>query len=291
LNSANDQIADRDDPPENIRVIIYGTHTHDWMSALGTGAPVWRALPEVVEVVVVPDAPDAVIPAESPRGPTNVVIPLLETHAKNIPKGARAFVSTPAIIELLANKIRFAEYASRSAFQRLFPKSYYYFSEEIAYPCVLKRADLHAGVGIMVVNSRSVLLEALKHPVWFGQKILIQSFVEGRVEYVMHAVCRDGYILWHCAFAYEMQDSDPIRRPKSKMSLHHIELKDEIFGKIQSITRSIGCSGPINVNYKIVGEEPIIFEINPRLGGSLMLQENVRFLAQALSTIISGTSR
>jgi carbamoylphosphate synthase large subunit len=47
-------------------------------------------------------------------------------------------------------------------------------------------------------------------------------------------------------------------------------------------------SGPCNIDYSYQSSDLKIFEINPRLGGSLMKTENVKLLAQALTAIIKA---
>ena len=63
-----------------VRVVIYGEHSPDWMTALAPGAPVWNGMTGVDEVLHVPDAPSAQIPKPARRGTRTVVIPLMEGH-------------------------------------------------------------------------------------------------------------------------------------------------------------------------------------------------------------------
>jgi carbamoylphosphate synthase large subunit len=58
----------------------------------------------------------------------------------------------------------------------------------------------------------------------------------------------------------------------------------------ESIIKHLNYSGPCNIDFKLINGTPKIFEINPRLGGSLMVSENLSALTQILKIIIQRAS-
>ena len=269
----------------DVWVIIFGIHSEDWMEALGPDAPVWNTIAEAKEIIIIADATDSRLSYIDESKKCSVIIPLMETHAKAVPRDIASLVPDHFCIDLLSNKRLFAEFMRERNYDDIIP-IHYETKEEAAYPCVLKRLDCNAGVGIAVVDSRQYLDKLLLHPLWLGKDIVLQQFIPGEQEYVTHCVFKNGRLLWQCSFLYKMNDPNPIRGPHSNFTLEAVETAPFILNTLKSILSGISYTGPCNVNYKIVSGNFIIFEINPRLGGSLMKAENIMYLHGALSTII-----
>ena len=269
----------------DVWVIIFGIHSEDWMEALGPDAPVWNTIAEAKEIIIIADATDSRLSYIDESKKCSVIIPLMETHAKAVPRDIASLVPDHFCIDLLSNKRLFAEFMRERNYDDIIP-IHYETKEEAAYPCVLKRLDCNAGVGIAVVDSRQYLDKLLLHPLWLGKDIVLQQFIPGAQEYVTHCVFKNGRLLWQCSFLYKMNDPNPIRGPHSNFTLEAVETAPFILNTLKSILSGISYTGPCNVNYKIVSGNFIIFEINPRLGGSLTKAENRMYLHGALSTII-----
>ena len=59
--------------------------------------------------------------------------------------------------------------------------------------------------------------------------------------------------------------------------------------QIEAVLRPLAFSGPCNVDYKRTADGRLqIFEINPRLGGALLLKSNAGLLRQALGHIFAA---
>ena len=269
----------------DVRVIIFGIHSEDWMEALGPDAPVWNTIGEAKEIIIIADTTDARLSYIDESKKRNVIIPLMEVHAKAVPRDIASLVPDPFCIDLLSNKRLFAEFMRERNYGDILP-IHYATKEEATYPCVLKRLDCNAGVGIAVVDSREYLDKLSLHPLWLVKDIVLQQFIPGAQEYVTHCVFKNGRLLWQCSFLYKVNDPNPIRGPGSNFTLEAIETEPFVLNALKSILSCISYTGPCNVNYKIVSGNLIIFEINPRLGGSLMKAENIMYLHGALSTII-----
>ena len=73
------------DRSQPFRVIVYGKFHISWMEALAPGAPVWKAFPELTEVIHLDDEPDVRLPA--PVDQPTLILPLMEPHILNCPRG------------------------------------------------------------------------------------------------------------------------------------------------------------------------------------------------------------
>lgn len=272
--------------PNPCRVVIFGISNPKWMAALSPEAPVWSGMPNVAEVLTLADAPGASIPEPTTREMQTVVIPLTERHTKFRPRGERALVPDDRALAIFANKLRFAEFARQAGLARHCPETYT-SAAAARFPCVLKRTDLHSGAGVAIVRTAGELETRLHDGIWRDRPVMLQQYVDGATEYVTHCVCRGGRILWHRTFAYDKERAEDIRnldlvdhvRPCEAPAAHL-----DIFSKF---LLPLGYTGPCNFDYKLAADgTPVIFEINPRLGGSLMLPENVTYLREALSCIV-----
>ncbi len=271
-----------------VRVVIFGEHSEDWMSALASDAPVWKSFPRVREVLLAADA--AGLPADRPDNVGTVVIPLMEDHARNLPSGFHALSPDRRSIDILADKAAFAAHGSNLGLDRLCPATFR-DARRATFPCVLKRLDLNAGRGVALARSRFELELRLEQEPWLGHPYILQAYTPGDVEYVTYCVCRDGRLLWHCSFAYRIRGSDAIRTSDNVETMSAIAAPPGVIAAIGRFLRPLAYSGPCNVDYKIAPDGGIVvLEINPRLGGSLMRPENVGFLARALSEIIDAAT-
>lgn len=270
-----------------VRVVIYGTFHPSWMTALGPGAPVWGLVKSVAEVVVVPHEANAEIPPSRDPETISVIVPLLEMHAKHIPKGLPSLVATAQAIDTLADKARFAQFVAGTAFADFSPKAYRNVYEAKT-PFLVKRADLFAGMGVSLIRSAEYLRYAMTNPVFIGKPVILQEFIPGATEYVTHAVCKDGAILWERTFACAMDGPYELRKGAQHQTPALIDTPPGVVDAIEIVTRRLGYDGPLAADFKIAGDRPIFFEINPRFGGTLMRPEHVGLLAQALTTYIEA---
>jgi predicted ATP-grasp superfamily ATP-dependent carboligase len=269
-----------------VRVVIYGEHSPDWMAALGPGAPVWSRMGHVTDVVVVPDHPVARIATRLRWNARTVIIPLMETHTRHRPRRHASLVPDDRALRILSDKAAFADYLSHIGRSNLAPRTFANHADA-TYPCVLKRIDLNGGHGVVVVHSREALAARLNDDMWRGRPFVLQSFVAGGPEYVAHCVARNGRVLWHRAYAYEVDPRAAIRTPGNTGASHPVALAPHHLAQIESLLLPLAYSGPCNIDYKLSDAgDIVVFEINPRLGGSLMQPDKIDDLHGALSCII-----
>ncbi len=270
----------------DIRVVIYGRHSDDWMAALGPGAPVWRYLPRVAEIVEVADAGAAATLASCRGHQRTVIIPLLENHIRTCPPNAHALIAPPAIIDLLASKSAFAAHLEAHNLAALAPLRFQ-TAAHAQFPCVIKRTNLNAGQGVAIADDRAKLDRLLQQEMWRGQDVVLQEWIPGDTECVTHCLCKDGRILWHASFAYPMGDQPVVRCPANSRQIHSVRTPAAALAAFEAILRPLAYTGPCNIDHKILPNGQIkIFEINPRLGGSLLRPATTRHLAALLSCLL-----
>lgn len=129
--------------PARIRVVIFGLHSLDWMSALSPESPVWRGIPRVESVIVVPDSPVPEIPSSMSGIPYTVLIPLMESHTRNRPKTLPSLAPDERSLDAFGDKGQFQAYVRDNGLAHLCPE---HFSSPATarFPCILKRTDLNA---------------------------------------------------------------------------------------------------------------------------------------------------
>lgn len=269
----------------DILVVIWGVHSADWMTALAQEAPVWKALPEVVAVLH-RGPPAERVPRRHTRGRRTVVIPLMEAHIAQRPKHYAALVPTREALAILADKTRFANYVRARSLAHLCPTTYASI-ETATFPCVIKRLDLNTGEGVEVAATPVRAQELLANAPFAGHPFVLQERVSFETEYVVHCVCRRGRILWHAAYAYDFPEQQ-IRKAGAHCTIRRTTVPESLLGELESILLPLEYSGPCNVDFILDADGRLkIFEINPRLGGSLMRPENLPDLTACLAAIIA----
>jgi glutathione synthase/RimK-type ligase-like ATP-grasp enzyme len=248
---------------------IHGRHSPDWMNALAPSSDVWRYLPRF-----------------QLGARKRIVIPLLEKHVASMPDDCWALVPDARSLSVFADKLAFAHYAAQRGLGALVPRTLDLAAPK--FPAVLKRTNLNAGIGVVVVTSQAELDAHLGREPWAGQKLVLQELIEARTEYVTHVVCAGGRIVWHRSYAYAHDTARTIRGTlNSASTIQPVRLMATELAAFEKFTLPLGFDGPANIDFRRRADGSLaILEINPRLGGSLMRPENTRDLAGALNAII-----
>jgi hypothetical protein len=267
--------------PARFDIVVFGSHFANWLATLAAGAPLWRGLEGVGSVRLRDDA----WRGEDSAPESRLVLPLLEPNIRSCPAGW-ALVPPPASLEVLADKALFARYLAARGFESLAPATYW-TPAAARFPAVVKRTDMFAGQGVRIVDSAAELEAALNTPPWAGHPVVIQDYVAGNLEYVLQAVLVRGVFVWTAAFEVVIPDHAPIRHPNSGERVRPVELPARELIQLQRIIAPLGFSGPVNFNFRRrPNGDMALFEINPRLGGSLFRPEFEAILAAVLGTII-----
>jgi len=266
-------------------VVIWGVHSLDWMTALHPSAPVWKKIPQVGGVVHrSPLRPDVSLGAR--LGRRTVVIPLMEEHIAQRPARHAALVPTPEVLAILRDKGRFADYVRERGLSHLCPATYASI-EEAKFPCVIKRTDLNSGHGVEMAASLEQARGVLENDPFAGCECVVQAMTAFEVEYTIHCVCRKGRIVWHAAYAFDFPEQQ-IRKVGARYTIRRATMSGRALEDLEALLLPLEYSGPCNVDCTLGADGGlVIFEINPRMGGSLMRPENTNDLAACLSVIIA----
>lgn len=128
--------------------------------------------------------------------------------------------------------------------------------EQPAYPCIAKFDRSHGGCGVRLIRTSA------EDPT-SGLELLMEA-VRGRHEYIWHAAALRGEVLVERTFRVDLIDDLEIRRgPRPG-----IVVAPPV--DLDVILRELDYTGFACANYKMVDGVPKIFEINPRMGGSLV---------------------
>jgi carbamoylphosphate synthase large subunit len=269
------------------KVIIYGNVSHDWMSALAPEAPVWSHLPQVESVVHLKEGEKHY---DLSNDCENVVlIPLFERHLYVMPTEFKSLTSSAELVRMFANKRHFAKAIQEKGFAEYIPKNW--LGEEAPeFPCLIKRENLNAGEGIYWVENFNELNRIKLDPIFSGQSYFFEEHIPGEEEFVAHIVAKNGDILLIHTFCYFMENENSIRVPGNPQKIVSVELAPHLQAIFGSVIKAFDYSGPGCINFKIYNGVPKIFEINPRMGGSLMMSHNVPYLIDVLEAIIENAS-
>ncbi len=219
------------------------------------------------------------------RGKHTVVIPLMEEHTAQRPVCYAAPVPTPEALDILWDKGHFADYVRERGLLHLCPATYSSI-EEAKFPCVIKRTQLNGGTGVEVAASLEQARRLLENEPFAGHRCVVQAMVPFEVEYTVHCVCMKGRIVWHTTYAFDFQEQQ-IRKVGSHHTIRRATISGCFLVDLEALLLPLEYSGPCNVDCTVGADgRLVVFEINPRMGGSLMRPENIDDLAACLSVII-----
>jgi carbamoylphosphate synthase large subunit len=268
-----------------VRVVIFGEFADDWLPAF-VNPEIWTRIEGVTEVLRVADEARPRLPKPAVAGSGTVVVPLSIANIRNCPRGHAALIPDAAALETLGNKRKFADYVAAQGLGHLCPTTFA-SDEEAEFPCILKRTDLAAAWGIAVAHSPAELARLRGKGDWRDKECIVQAFVPAAVEYVTHCVCRDGRILWSCSFACTKQHAEQVRAGMDHQRIEPAAASARALDQIGRVLKPLGFSGPCSVDYRLSPDgDVVIFEVNPRFGGTLTMPEHADRLAEALACII-----
>jgi predicted ATP-grasp superfamily ATP-dependent carboligase len=175
------------------------------------------------------------------------------------------FKNTKETIELLDNKSRFGKYMLHN-FPESIPTIYYYHFLNETYVLMPKNQKLiqkpntgFGGSGIKIVYS---IEPSLKNHI-------VSEYIEHTTYYTGHFLVIKGIIYEKVYFCSSHPYNNGIKMGRiiNYTILPELLVDDSIFNKIFS---NLSYSGFADCDFTIVNDKIIIFEINPRPGGSLI---------------------
>jgi hypothetical protein len=266
-----------------LRVILYGLPYADWNATL-SDRTLWQDLKVVSELRRVPGV-RWLLPWSTER---TVLIPMKTSHTVDAPRGYNGLVPDRDSALILADKNAFQAYMVENGLMSYAPETYS-GPDDAVFPCVAKRLDLSASVGVELATSRAHLEEILRSGLFSGRPSLLQALIPGTVEYATFCVCDGGRILWDCTFASTMSGPAVIKNEDNGKDRRIVATPPDVLKQFETVLAPMRYRGPCVIDYKIADDGRVkIFEINPRLGGTLLLRANAGLLREALGQIIAA---
>src|SRR5436190_4191047 len=266
--------------PSRLRVVLFGTPYSDWHAGL-TDRAMWQGIAGVVEVLLVDSATRTLPPAVDGRAET-VVVPLRGDDIALRPPGFRGLVPDEWAVRIVSDETCFADYMRKAGLAPLCPEPYD-ASGPVRYPCIVKSVRHH--LRAQVCRTAAELAAVTGQADWQANRFVVQEYVPSPVEYTAHCIVVDGRIAWSRGFAFEKEGD--IRFADEFRSMAPAPLRPDVAEAIEAILAGLDYRGPCNVDYTFGPDgRLVIFEINPRFGGSLFLPQARQDLQSAFACLI-----
>jgi|GEM_PF-2060895 len=214
------------------------------------------------------------------------VVPMTYPQMKLIAKhrnrfqavGIKAVVSDSYdLVQLFDDKVRFIRFMEEQDLMHLLPDVYVINHDgqrqdyaPVEYPCIFKLAVTFGGTGAQVHLNAGKPLELDK--VARGSSYIVQEFIPGNVEYGGHFYIEGGAIRRQLFYRGTRDASITVQRGHMP-SYDRFEELDEA-AELESMFGAINYTGFACVDFKVSPKGIKIFEVNPRLGGSLIHNES-----------------
>ena len=186
--------------------------------------------------------------------------------------------------QTFANKAKFALYMMQH-FPKSIPVTYYYRDGNTRYTnpewkgdtgkCIIKPTKGYGALGIHVTNSFDAFRMIKNLPGQsdrsdrLGRNIVISEFIPHRSYWVGHFLTINGMIIYRIYFTSESKGL--IKRGKivnyQTVRPGFVPFDEEVFFQLFKKT---GYSGITCSDFMVKDGQPLLFEVNPRPGGSLM---------------------
>jgi carbamoylphosphate synthase large subunit len=165
-------------------------------------------------------------------------------------------------IDTFDDKLKFHNFMVQNNFGHLTPKKL----DKLEPPCIVKKTRSDYGIGTYIVTSADKVPKTID----WNLSIILEP-IKGKEEYSGHFLVKDGdikfHIIYKSLFHMDLFIHGHQHKPYGRIK---VDIEAHILDPFKQIMKAINFTGVCCANYKIVNNLPIIFEINPRFGGSLI---------------------
>lgn len=184
-------------------------------------------------------------------------------HPQRFP---RRFCPSAAVASLVAHPLEFSNWMNAAGFAHLVPKR---MIHERTFPLVLKEDRISSGgEAVHLIADDAELDRVTDRLRYAGIAWLLTEPVYGMTEFVAHQLVLAGCVVHSIVFAVQL--SHPLQIKRGSMGGTVTTAVD--LSPLASVYRALDYTGFACVNFKARADGSIaIFEINPRLGGSLVV--------------------
>ncbi len=198
----------------------------------------------------------------------DAIVPLRIDHYRELERhapwrGARFIAPDLAVADLCDDKPAVAARLIERGFARHVPEIYL---DSPIYPYIRKRCRGEFGVGSQMVASLSDAPDTTHDDAgWFNQ-----AAVAGQLERALHILRIDGRTHYFQGFEYDMNGPFEIRGVHGKPKAMRRHDGSTALALFEPMLDALGFAGTCCIDYKMRDETPMVLEINPRFGGSLI---------------------
>lgn len=212
------------------------------------------------------------------------VIPLFEHNIiilKN--NGIKSNIPDADTVNTFKSKIKFHQYCINNNLKSLVPKTFSNLddikNDQTINKIIIKKDVSGWGVGCEIIDKNEI-----KQEYFNGNNI--QEYLPGKIEYVSHIIAKNGKIVLCITYETITNEEYYIKNSNYKcVKINSIKLNKSYINQLENFLIPCAYNGICCFDYKIVDNQIKVFEINPRIGGSLL--GNIKDFLKVLSTCIS----
>lgn len=210
---------------------------------------------------------------------TPVILPIDLSEQKLVSDQARwlkarsiRFLSNDwRVIALCHNKRLFSKELIRRGFGAYLPRNL----ETIEFPCIMKRSEDCWGEHTFLIQCRDDIRHAEEK--LGADDFIVQEYIHGNHEFASHILSNRGELIWISTNRYSHE------KEYYRKGIHEAPILTELvetdplaLGVFKGLLKSFSYSGFCCFDYKITHDGELrIFEMNPRMGGSLAMHREL----------------
>jgi carbamoylphosphate synthase large subunit len=277
-------------------IVIFGRYTTDWQNSLGPFAQLWKDL-KIRKIRQITKL--STLKEYCRLNKVDIIIPFMEKDIAEVisfnnsfnNNGSASLVPNIETLNAFADKSLFTNFIDKHNLNTYCPVTYYNFKgllvkpTDIIFPCIFKASLLNNGDGLNIIMSPNELLPQIEKR--GGTAYVIQEYIDGKSEYTSNLICKDGLINKCISYKFCYENEYVIKNHSTILQSEAFTLNSNQLDVFKKFIHCANYSGPCNIDYKLNDNgDPIIFEINPRFGGSLFKPENYNDLCLLMLSLI-----
>jgi len=215
----------------------------------------------------------------------NYILPSITDHIRELNKAGinSLFKIDSGWLDRLDDKKKFAEYSIEEKLTAYIPRIYSKWCDRSSNTLVIIKPSIGAySYGV----SKKKLNEVQN---WEFDESVVQEYIKDPIEYAGYFVVYNGNITHSFAYKGNHGNGEFIKcedgvfdtTPKTRVTLD-----DKIVKQLELFLKPTLFTGTCCFDFKIKDGNLKVFEINPRLGGSLTLEENRKDLTDIVRKLI-----
>jgi len=131
------------------------------------------------------------------------------------------------------------------------------------FPCIFKLAKSFGGDGSFIIHNQKEI-DKINNT----KNYVIQAYIRSPYEYSGHFYVKDGMIKF--MVFYMMTNHEPTYIQHGRLLKYDRIIEAPWTNTFVEIFKQLNYTGFACIDFKVIDNNPIIFEINPRLGGSIV---------------------